>query len=70
MVPLEFPITPRRSKEEDIYEDLCYVTLRIPEVPTACLCMIIIFMCMAVVNVQMILPNSYCFSRATASAEF
>lgn len=36
MVPLEFPITPRRSKEEDIYEDLCYVTLRIPEVPTAC----------------------------------
>ncbi|XP_035216160.1 protein vav-like isoform X3 [Stegodyphus dumicola] len=32
MVPLEFPISPRRSKEEDIYEDLCYVTLRMREV--------------------------------------
>ncbi|GFU06550.1 protein vav [Nephila pilipes] len=31
MVTLEFPISPRRSKEEDIYEDLCYVTLRIRE---------------------------------------
>lgn len=40
MVPLEFPINPRRSKEEDIYEDLCYVTLRIPEVPKVYLRMI------------------------------
>ncbi|UYV68340.1 VAV2 [Cordylochernes scorpioides] len=36
MVQIELPTTPRRSKEEDIYEDLCYVTLRITEsnIPT------------------------------------
>ncbi|KAG8191669.1 hypothetical protein JTE90_016456 [Oedothorax gibbosus] len=32
MVSLEFPINPRTCKEEDIYQDLCYVTLRISEV--------------------------------------
>nr|XP_042895082.1 protein vav [Parasteatoda tepidariorum] len=32
MVAFDFPITNHRSKEEDIYEDLCYVTLRISEV--------------------------------------
>ncbi|KAG8191668.1 hypothetical protein JTE90_016456 [Oedothorax gibbosus] len=31
MVSLEFPINPRTCKEEDIYQDLCYVTLRISE---------------------------------------
>ncbi|GFY35885.1 guanine nucleotide exchange factor VAV3 [Trichonephila clavipes] len=41
MVTLEFPISPRRSKEEDIYEDLCYVTLRIPCIVIMCVtCMI------------------------------
>ncbi|XP_076314023.1 protein vav-like isoform X2 [Tachypleus tridentatus] len=33
MVPFEFPMSPRRTREEDIYEDLCYVTLRLNEIP-------------------------------------
>lgn len=32
MVVFDFPITPRRTREEDVYEDLCYVTLRVTEV--------------------------------------
>lgn len=35
MVVFDFPITPRRTREEDVYEDLCYVTLRVTEVPAA-----------------------------------
>lgn len=34
MVAFDFPVTPRRTREEDVYEDLCYVTLRVNEVPT------------------------------------
>lgn len=32
MVVFDFPVTPRRTREEDVYEDLCYVTLRVNEV--------------------------------------
>lgn len=32
MVQFDFPLSPRRTREEDVYEDLCYVTLRINEV--------------------------------------